>query len=605
MIHYSERKKIYKFFIFFTFFIILFRLFYIQIIQAKYKELATVNTLRYITEYPSRGLIFDRNENPIAINEVAYSVMVTPKYLQAFDTIQFCEIVDINIENYRNILHKAYQYSIHKPSPIINYLTPEQFTRLQEKINLFPGHSIEVRSIRRYIRPIAPHSLGYMGEVGHEDLKKDKYYTMGDLIGISGIEKKYEHILRGQKGYRIIHVDVHNKEVCSYQNGKFDKKPEPGNNLYLSIDINLQEYAEKLMQNKRGAIVAIEPATGEILTIVSSPSFDPNMLVGRERTENFKKLFADKKNHPLYNRAIMTRYPPGSTFKIVSGIAAMAELIINENTTFSCNGGYNMGNHTIKCHPHPSPLNLRNAIAHSCNTYFCWAFKYFVDNKKFETSKHGYKKWKEYVNELGFGVQLGTDFFNEFAGFVACSDYYDVLYNKKWRANNIISIAIGQGEIGSTPLQLANLAVIIANRGWYIPPHIVRSIEHIEKPNYYYKNKKINTSIPDSIFEVFAEGMLKAVREGTAKIAQIPGIDVCGKTGTAQDPPRKSHSVFIAFAPFKNPKIAIAVLVENSGWGSQWAAPIASLIIEKYLTGTVKRNDLENYIIQANLLKCK
>lgn len=605
MTQYTQRQKFYFIIIGVIFFALFLRLFIIQVIQTKYKELATHNTLRYIPDYPSRGIIFDRNKKPIVINETAYNVVVTPKFVKPFDTLKLCNIIDIPVEQYRKILQKARQYSIHKPSPVVSQLKTEQFIRLQESISLFPGHSIEIRSVRKYVRKIAPHALGYMGEVSPVELKHDPYYSPGDLIGISGVEKSYEHILRGQKGYRIVHVDVHNKEVASYQNGRYDKKPVPGKNIYLTLDSDLQEYAESLMQHKRGAIVAIEPQTGEILVLVSSPSYDPNLLVGRDRSANFKKLMEDKENHPLYNRALMTRYPPGSTFKIVSGIAAMAEGIIHEHTTFGCGGGYNIGNHTIKCHAHPAPLQLRDAIAYSCNTYFCWVFKHFVDNKKFNSPQEGYKRWKEYMNNLGFGVRLGTDFPNEFSGFIPNAEYYDILHNKRWRANSIISVAIGQGEIGSTPLQLANLAAIIANRGWYVPPHIVRAIGHPDNLNQYYKDKKIQTMVPPSVMEVFAEGMLLTVQKGTARIAQIPGIDVCGKTGTAQDPPRKSHSVFIAFAPFKEPKIAIAVLVENSGWGAQWAAPIASLIMEKYLNGSVKRKELEHHIMNAQLLSRK
>lgn len=582
--------------------ILLIRLFYIQIVNDSYKKSAEKNVLRYIYEYPARGLLYDRHGELMVYNVATYDLMVIPRYMREFDTLEFCRITGIDPEGYIKRIDKAKTYSIYLPSIVASHLSPDVYAALQEQLYRFPGHFIQTRSVRQYPRPIASHTLGYIGEASPLILEEDPYYNPGDYIGISGVEKSYEPELRGEKGLRVVMVDVHNREKGSYDNGSQDKKPVPGKDLYLSLDAELQEYGEMLMKNKRGGIVAIEPTTGEILASISAPAYDPNLLVGRQRGNNYMNLLNDTENNPLFNRAIMTRYPPGSTFKIVSGIAALEEGIIDENTAYGCGGGYNMGSHTIGCHAHPSPLKLREAVAHSCNTYFCYVFKHFVENKKFSSPQEGYEKWRKYVNSLGFGVTVGTDFPNELPGLIPTAEYYNQRLNRKnWRANSIMSVAIGQGEIGATPLQLANLTVIIANRGWYVPPHIVRAIGEPETQNPEYK-KKVKTLISRSTCDVFAQGMRMVVTSGTARNAAIEGIEVSGKTGTAQDPPRKNHSVFIAFAPYHEPKIAIAVLIENSGYGATWAAPVASLMIEKYLNREVLRKDLETNIMNAKLL---
>jgi len=582
--------------------ILLSKLFFIQVIDDSYKKSADRNVLRYIYEYPARGLMYDRTGELMVYNVATYDLMVIPRYLKEFDTLAFCRLIGLDADVYMSKLNKAKTYSRYIPSIILPHIGTEAYVKIQEQLYRFPGHFIQTRSVRQYPLPIAAHTLGYIGEASQVVIDEDPYYQPGDYIGISGVEKSYEEELRGEKGLRIIMVDVHNREMGSYEKGSQDRKPVPGSDLYLSLDAELQEYGEKLMQNKRGGIVAIEPATGEILAAVSSPSYDPNLLVGSQRGNNYMKLLDDTENHPLYNRAVMTRYPPGSTFKIVSGIAAMEEGIINENTSYGCGGGYNMGSHTIGCHAHPAPLRLREAIAYSCNTYFCWVFKHFVDNQKFASPQQGYERWREYINSLGFGVNVGTDFPNELPGLIPTAEYYNQRLNRtNWRANSIMSVSIGQGEVGSTPLQLANFTAIIANRGWYIPPHIVKGIGSVEYGNPRYK-KKVKTIVSEKTCEVFAQGMRMVVTMGTARNAAIDGIEVSGKTGTAQDPPRKNHSVFIAFAPYKEPKIAIAVLIENSGYGSEWAAPIASLMIEKYLNREVKRKDAEQHIMNAKLL---
>jgi penicillin-binding protein 2 len=582
--------------------ILLIRLFYVQLINESYKKSAERNVLRHIYEYPARGLLYDRHGELMVYNVATYDLMVIPRYVREFDTASFCRLLGIDTSIYVAKLEKAKRYSRYVPSIVIPNLSAESYVGIQEQMYRFPGHFVQTRAMRRYPKPIAAHTLGYIGEASPMVIEDDPYYRPGDYIGISGVEKSYEKELRGYKGLRIIMVDVHNREMGSYEHGKFDRKPVPGQDLYLSIDAELQEYGEKLMTNKRGGIVAIEPATGEILASISGPSYDPNLLVGGQRGNNYMKLLADNENNPLFNRATMTRYPPGSTFKIVSGIAALEEHIITENTTYGCGGGYSMGSHTIGCHSHPSPLRLREAVAHSCNTYFCWVFKHFVDNPKFASSQEGYERWRQYMNSLGFGVTVGTDFPNELPGLIPTAEYYNQRLNRtNWRANSIMSVAIGQGEIGATPLQLANFTAIIANRGWYIPPHMVRALGLPDNFNKKYK-KKTKTMVSPHTCEVFAQGMRMVVTQGTARNAAIEGIEVCGKTGTAQDPPRKNHSVFIAFAPMHQPKIAIAVLIENSGYGATWAAPIASLMIEKYLNREVKRTSVEDQIIQSNLL---
>lgn len=578
------------------------RLMYIQLIDDTYKQSADKNALRYLYEYPARGLIYDRNGKLLVFNEATFDLMVIPHEMEPFDTARLCNILKIDLEEFQKRLKKAKTYSSYLPTIFDSDLPESAYSLFQESAFHYPGFYIQSRTIRIYPIPIAAHTLGSLGEVPPSVLERDKYYRPGEYIGINGLEKSYEEDLRGHKGIKVVLVDVHNRVKGSYQNGALDTAAVAGKNLYCTIDAELQQYAESLMVNKRGGIVAIEPATGEILAIVSAPSYDPNLLVGRERGNNYMTLLNDTKNNPLFNRATMTRYPPGSTFKVVNGLAGLQEGILTDQTTFFCGGGYVMKNHTIACHGHPSPLSIRAAVQYSCNTWFCWAFKKFVDSPKFSSSREGYDKWRKYVMSLGFGHKLGIDLPGEFAGFIPPVDYYDKSRgSKKWYANSIMSVAIGQGEIGATPLQLANLTAIIANRGYYITPHLVRAVGHPDSLNVDYM-KRVNTMIDAKYCQIVVEGMEMVVISGTGTAAQIPGISVCGKTGTAQDPPRKNHSVFIAFAPRDNPKIAIAVLVENCGFGSTYAAPIASLMIEYYLNRKVLRKDMEQTIINSILL---
>lgn len=600
---YSHRKIFFYFLFAITVIIFAIKLVFIQLINDSYKESADNNALRYIYEYPARGLIYDRNGKILVYNKATFDLLVVPRDVVPFDTLKLCETLQMPKDEFVKRIDKSIQYSGYLPSVFETNLTQQAYSLFQEQKYLFPGFYIQGRTIRTYPIPIAAHTLGYIGEVSQSVLDQDDYYRTGDYMGISGLEKSYEEVLRGRKGLRVVLVDVHNRVQGSYQNGAFDQVALAGKNLFTSLDAELQLYGESLMVNKRGGIVAIEPATGEILAIVSSPTYDPNLLVGRDRSKNYINLLNDVDNNPLYNRAIMTRYPPGSTFKVVNGLAALQEGIIDHNTAFGCPGGYSLGDHVVACHCHPNPLRIEEAVQYSCNTWFCWAFKKFVDNKKFTSSREGYDRWRKYIMKLGFGRQLGIDLPNEFEGFVPEVEYYDKMKgNRNWRANSIISVAIGQGEIGATPLQLANMAAIIANRGYYITPHIVKSIGYPDSLNYKMMERH-ETGIEKKYYQYIVDGMEMVVQAGTAPVAAIPGIAVCGKTGTAQDPPRKNHSVFIAFAPKNNPQIAIAVLVENSGFGAQFAAPIASLMIEYYINRKVERKNLEWEMLNSNTLK--
>ncbi|MDD3756095.1 MAG: penicillin-binding protein 2 [Bacteroidales bacterium] len=599
---YENRKWFFIYFFIFVFIILTIRVFYIQIINPTYKTLAEQNTLRYVYEYPQRGTIYDAEGRLLAWWRPVYNLSIIPFELEPFDTIKLANLLELTQEQLTSRIEKAKKMGGYQPITIYEDLSDFVVSYLYEHESEYKGILLEKRFMRDYPLKIGAHFLGYISEVNPKKLEEDAYYRMGDYIGVTGLEEFYEKELRGRKGVKVYVADVHNRIVGRYQNGLLDSSLVNGKNLYTSIDADLQSYGEDLMNNKRGAIVAINPKTGEIITLVSAPSYDPNLLTGRNRSMNYLMLSNDVKNHPLYNRATMTRYPPGSTFKIVNGLAALQENFINEKTFFSCYGGYRIASHTIGCHGHPSPTNIISAIQYSCNTYFCQVFKVFVDNKYFSKSSIGYERWRYYVNSLGFGVELGIDLPNEYGGFVPTAEYYNRLKGtRNWRADGVISVAIGQGEIGATPLQLANLATIIANRGWYIPPHIVRAVGHPDSLNKRY-NTKIVVPINQNYFDLIIEGMEKAVTAGTATIAMLPEIRVAAKTGTAQDPPRKSHSVFIAFAPVDNPKIAIGVLVENAGWGASYAGPIASLMIEKYLTDTVKRIDLENRMKVAEIL---
>lgn len=581
--------------------VLIIRLFYVQVIDKTYRTSAANNVLRYVTQYPARGLIYDRNGKLIVYNQAAYDLLVIPGQTKSIDTSRFVSILGITVRDFRDRMAAARNYSTRAPSVFMKMISSETYGLLQEELFHYPGFYVQARTLRKYTKPVAGHLLGYVGEVDDKLLAKDKYYRSGDYIGINGIEKTYEQQLRGRKGVNIFLVDVHNNIKGSYSDGRYDTVSVPGTNLVSTIDLDLQEYGEKLMQNKSGSIVVIEPSTGEILTLVTAPTYDPSLLVGRVRSENFANLQADSLN-PLFNRALMASYPPGSTFKIMNGLIGLQEGVITPASRFSCSNGYHAGSLTVGCHTHSSPLDLEGAVMNSCNAWFCNAFRNILENKAYSSVSEAYDHWRNYLIAFGFGNKTGIDLPNELTGFIPPRTYYDKYYGKdRWKALTVISLAIGQGEIGTTPLQMANMVATIANRGYFYIPHVIKKIGEDGSPAPEYTRQYI-TGISPGNFEAVIKGMEGAVNGGpgaTARGAAIDSILICGKTGTAQNPHGKDHSIFVAFAPEVNPKIAIAVYVENAGFGSTFAAPIASLMIERYLTGEVKRKSLEENVINA------
>jgi len=573
------------------------RLFIIQVVRSSYRLSAESNVLRYITQYPARGLIYDRKGKLVVYNQAAYDLMVVPSQAIKIDTAGFCGLLGISTELFRRQMKAAVNYSWRAPSIFLKQVSIETYARFQEKMFLYPGFYVQPRTLRKYSKPVAAHILGYVSEVDDGVIRRNPYYKPGDYIGKSGIEEAYEPALRGRRGVKIFLVDVFSRIKGSYAEGKMDTLAVQGSDIVSGIDLDLQEYGDRLMQNKRGSIVAIEPKTGEVLALISAPDYDPSLLVGRVRSENFAKLQGDTVLQPLFNRALMASYPPGSTFKPINGLIGLQEGVITPETPFQCHNGYLF----VGCHTHSSPLSLVGAVGNSCNAYFCQTYRRVLENPAYNTVADAYIKWKGYLNEFGFGSKLGTDFVNELSGFIPSTTYFDKYYGKnRWKALTVISMAIGQGEIGTTPLQMANMTAAIANRGYYYTPHIVKSVgaSH-DIDNRFITRHQIH--IDTANFEQIVLGMEAAVNSGTATIARLKDITVCGKTGTAQNPHGKDHSVFIAFAPKENPEIAIAVLVENAGFGSTYAAPVASLMIEKYIKGEITNKALEKRILELNL----
>ncbi len=601
---YSERKITIILIFLSVGFIYLARLFYLQVIDNSYTLEANRNTLRYITQYPARGLVYDRNGKLLVYNESVYDVMVIPRQVKEMDTLGFCHLLGISKEDFDKNLKKARDYSPFTSSILVKQISKETYGTLQERLFQYPGFYVQPRTLRKYPKPIAAHVLGYIGEVNDRVIEKDPYYRPGDYIGMNGLEKYYEPILRGRKGMRIIMVDVHNREKGGFHNGAFDTVAISGENLYSSIDADLQEYGEKLMQNKRGSIVAVDPSTGEILALISSPGYDPNLLVGRVRGQNYANLLKDPRK-PLFDRACMALYPPGSIFKSAQAMVALQEGVITENTGFACDKSL------VNCHNHPSAGDLKSAIKMSCNPYFYQVFRRIImqgksGNRNID-SRLGLAEWDEYMKSFGLGQRLDIDLPTVKKGYIPTPEFYDKWYGKEhWNFYTIFSLSIGQGEVGMIPLQMANLAAIFANRGYYYTPHLIRGIGQSKIIPGIFKEKH-KTKINDKYFKVIADAMYEVVNEpgGTARMARIDSVIVCGKTGTVQNPHGEDHSTFIAFAPMQNPKIAISVYVENAGWGGIWAAPIASLMIEKYLKRDVKRKPLEERMINANLLYLK
>jgi penicillin-binding protein 2 len=598
----DHRYRIITYIIISVAFVYLLRLFQLQVLDSSYKESAEKNALRRITEHPARGLVYDRNDSLLVYNDAAYDLMVIPKEMREFDTVDLCRILNINKEELMRRIEKARKHSVMLPNLVAQQMSKANYGYLQEKMYKFPGFFVQNRTLRHYPKSIAAHILGYVGEVDEKILEDEEYYQMGDYIGISGIEKAYEQELRGTKGKRVILVDVHNRERGSYRNGEEDEPSVQGLSLWSTLDMQLQEYGEKLMENKRGSIVAIEPATGEILCIVSTPTYDPNLLVGSVRSKNYNALLQDTKRIPLFNRALQAMYPPGSTFKLANGLIALQEGVIIPKTVYSCGGGYKMGAHTVKCHPHAGNPDLIYAISTSCNAYFCRTYYNTLSNrKKYKTIQEAYQAWKNHINDLGFGVKFDTDLPYELRGIIPSVEFFDKRYRKSWNGNSVVSMGIGQGEAAVTPIQMANFLAIIANRGFYYKPHVIKAIGTKDTPNERYA-EIIHCGFDEKHFDVIIEGMEQVMLAGTGRSAQIPGIKMLGKTGTAQNPHGKDHSVFVCIAPKDEPEIVVFCLVENGGFGATVAAPIASLITEFYLNKEIKRKDLEQRIISMSTL---
>lgn len=606
----EKRKYVISGFIIAIALIYLIRLFNLQINNDKYKEYADSNAFLKKTIYPSRGLIYDRNGELIVYNQPAYDVMIIPRDIKEFDTIDFCKTLNIEKEDllkrFRDMKDKSINpgYSSYSPQRLISHLSPEDYGRLQEKLYRYPGFFVQKRILREYNHAAAANVLGNIREVNSNDIKKNPYYQPGDYCGDLGVEKSYETYLRGKKGVEILIRDARGRIQGKYEDGAHDIAPESGKDLTLSIDIELQKYAESLMQNKIGAIVAIEPETGEILAMVSSPTYDPSLLVGRNRGKNYKELVKDKYK-PLFDRALMGAYPPGSTFKPGQGLILLQENIVTTGTPYPCSKGYVSGGLRVGCHAHSSPISLKPALETSCNAYFCWGFKAMIDRKsKYGSTGEAFEVWKNHLVSLGFGYPLGVDLSSEGRGFIPNAKWYNSVYGEDhWSANTIISVSIGQGEILATPLQIANLCATIANRGWFITPHIVKEVKDSVLPDNLLK-KRIPTIDP-MYYKPIVEGMRMAVTGGTCKRADFGDYEVCGKTGTAQNPRGRDHSAFIGFAPYNNPKIAVCVYVENAGFGASYGVPIGSLVMEKYLDGEISpvRKGMESSMLKSNTIK--
>jgi len=602
---FANRRHIIRFIIILVGLIFVVRLFILQVVDSTYKQTASNNVLRYVTQFPSRGLIYDRNGKLLVYNEAAYDLMIIPRQLRSFDTTEFCQILEIDTNYVDESIKRARDYSVYNSSIFLKQLSAKTYAKLQEKLYKFPGFYVQARTIRKYTSKNAAHILGYVGEVNEKIIEKEDYYNLGDYIGISGVEKSYENELRGEKGVNVYLVDVHNRIKGPYANYKLDKEAKVGSNIISTIDSDLQSYGEKLMNNKIGSIVAIEPSSGEVLALVSSPGYDPDLLVGRKRTKNYVTLMADTLK-PLFNRALMAQYPPGSTFKIVNALIGLQEKVLYTSSEYDCAGAYYSRNFRLGCHNHRSPLDLRESIQMSCNAYYCYVFRNILDNKKYPSIRESFDKWREYVLSFGFGQYLESDFSNELRGLVPTKLTYDRIYGERgWNSLTLISMAIGQGELGTTPLQMANMTAAIANRGYYYTPRIVKEIEGDFELNSRFEEKHF-TKIDSIYFERVVEGMELAVNGeagsgSTARSAQIPDITVCGKTGTAENPHGEDHSIFIAFAPKDDPKIAIAVYIENGGFGSTWAAPTAKLMMEKYLNDSISVPWWEQHVLNAEI----
>lgn len=566
------------------------RLAYLQLFDARYDDLAKGNVLRHVVQYAPRGEVYDRNGEYLVQSRECYDLMVIYNELDrgGFDTARLCAVAGITREKLERELASA-RMRPRAPRLVANFIPKEEKLRFDE-FNLSGFYTV-YRTVRQYPRKVGGNLLGYVGEVNPDMLRRYPSYRAGEYVGMSGVESAYESVLRGVNGVKIQEIDTHGAIKGSYMDGRYDTVPVPGRSIVCTIDARLQLFAEELMRGKVGAVVAIEPSTGEILMMVSSPTYDPDELVGRERGNNYMAMLANKRR-PLFNRAVSSPYPPGSTFKLVQGLIGMQEGVLTPAQRYACHDGYQVGRLRVRCHHHRSPVDLRGAVATSCNAYFCYVFRDILDNPRCGSVKTGFDQWKEHVERFGFGRKLGSDFLGERNGYVPDRAFYDRVYRGSWNSLTVLSLAIGQGELGCTPLQMANLAAIVANRGYYYIPHIVKRIEGRDSIDRRFYQKHY-TGVDSRYFEPIVEGMWQSVNRdgisGTSRLAELKGYDVCGKTGTAQNPHGQDHSTFLSFAPKDNPRIAISVYVENGGFGASIALPIASLIEEYYLTDTIRR----------------
>lgn len=582
------------------------KLFYIQCINGSYKVNADNNSMVYDFIYPPRGVIYDRNGDILVGNRVCYDIMVTPKEIKPFDTLALAAALDVEPDFIRERMKYYHDHRSrigYQTLPLLKQIPPSTYLKFAEEEFRYPGFKATVRSVREYPFNAGGNLLGYISEVNAKDIEKHPEYRPGDYIGKTGLEAAREEDLRGEKGYHIFLRDSRNRVQSSFRDGEHDKLAVPGHDITTTIDANLQQYGQQLMAGKVGSVVAIEPSTGEILAMVSSPGIDVDILsdIGKHYAE-----IAKNPRKPMFNRTVMASYPPGSVFKLINGLIGLEEGVLKPSDCYPCNCGYQYsGSHKLGCHSHSSPLAFRDAIATSCNGYFCYVLRNILENKKYGSIQEAFDNWREYVLSFGFGQKLGSDFPSELGGNIPTSNYYNRIYGKKgWRFPTIVSLSIGQGEIGATPLQIANLAAIMANRGYYYIPHLVKDSDGVDiDPKY---RERHYTKVDTNHFKTAVQGMYMAVNGGgsaggTAFRAAIPGLDVCGKTGTAQNPHGKDNSVFICFAPMDNPKIAVAAYVENAGFGATWALPVASLMLERYLTGTVcdQRKPMEQTMLET------
>ncbi len=587
------------------------RLFFIQVVESKYRQNPLNNSAVTIKfAYPDRGFIYDRNGKLLVANQSSYDIMIIPKDVEPLDTLEFCDLLKISKEDFLKKYHKTKNYSPRIPSIFVGQLSKEDYAFLQEKMYKYKGFYIQKRFLRQYPENTSANVVGYISEVNEGLLKTNKYYQLGELVGYQGVEKQYEEVLRGQKGVNFIQKNRFNKEIGAYKDGIYDTLPIPGKDITLTLDMELQMYAEKLMTNKRGGIVAIEPSTGEILSLVSTPSYDPKMLVGRKRSKNSFLLFNDTIKKPMLDRGLQAQYPPGSPFKLINALIALQEEVITPNTAFTCYHGYKYGRGGfMKCHCGivGTPISMNTGIYRSCNSYFSNVYRKTIE--KYDSPAKGMDIWSNHAKSFGLGNYLGYDLPSGQKGLIPNSEVYNRFYpNHQWKAITTISNAIGQGEVLTTPIQLANMTAAIANRGYYFTPHILKKVGDSINENKKYTTPRYTTIAPQH-FDPVIEGMFNVFELGTGRGSRIKGIEICGKTGTSENFKRingeriqfTDHSIFIAFAPKDDPKIAIAVFVENGYWGSRWAAPIASLMIEKYIKGEITRDWLEKRMLEGSL----